>query len=105
MDLIEDPPDLNHASNTPNGLFLEAIHHSKHNSRDQRRDIQLLHREGYTLNQIAQKEGLTRRQVQYAVKHPATPRKRSGRPLKMTAEELEYLIDWICSLKANRRCR
>jgi hypothetical protein len=105
MDLLQDPPDLNHPSNTPNGLFLEQIRHSKHTSRDQRRDIQLLYREGFTPAQIAQKQGCTARQVEYAIAHPATPKKRSGRPGKMTEGEILYLIKWICKSKENRRCR
>jgi transposase len=105
MDLLQDPPDLNHPSNSPNGLFLEQIRHSKYTSRDQRRDIQLLHREGFTIAQIAEKQACITRQVQYAITHPATPRKRPRRPQKMTEEELQYLIEWICASKENRRCR
>jgi transposase len=92
MDLVQDPPDLNHPLNSPNGLFLKQVRHLKHTSRDQRRDIQLLYREGFTIAQIAKKEGFTTQQVQYAVRHCSTPQKRSGRPQKMTEEKLQYLI-------------
>jgi transposase len=105
MDLLQDPLDLNHPSSSPNGLFLKQIRHTKHTSRDQRRDIQLLYQEGFTIAQIAEKQACTTRQVQYAIKHPSTPQKRSGRPQKMTEEELQYLIEWICASKQNRRCR
>jgi hypothetical protein len=103
MDLLQDPSDLNHPSNSPDGLFLEQIRHSKHTSRDQRQDIQLLHREGFTIAQIVEKQACTTRQVQYTITHPATPRKRPGRPQKMTEEELQYLIKWIYVLKENQR--
>lgn len=105
MDLLEDPPDRNHPSNTPNSLFLEAIRHSKYTTRDQRRDIKLLYDEGHTIAQIAQKQGVTERQVHYVLHHPATSQKRQGRSQKITSQELEYLINWICTSKANRRCR
>ena len=105
IDLLEDPPDRNHPSNTSNGLFLETIRHSKYATRDQRRDIKLLYDEGHTIAQIAQKQDLTERQVHYALHHPATPQKRKGRPQKVTPEEPEHLINWICSSKTNRRCR
>jgi hypothetical protein len=105
MDLLQDPPDLNHPLNLSNGLFLEAIRHSKHTTRDQRRDVQLLHRKGFTQAQIAAKQDLTVRQVRYAIHHPPTPQKRAGRPGKITPEELAYLIQWIYQSKANRRCR
>ena len=45
MDLLEDPPDQNHPLNTPDGLFFEAIHHSKYTVRDQRRYVKLLYDE------------------------------------------------------------
>jgi len=59
MNLLNDSADLNHPSNTPNGLFVEAIRHLKHTNRDQRRNVQILHREGFSIAQIAEKEGLT----------------------------------------------
>ena len=92
MDLLEDPPDLNHPSNSSNGLLLESIRHPKHTSRDQRRDVQLLHREGFSYAQIAAKQGLTKRQVRYVIQHPFTPQKRTDRPDKITVKELEHLI-------------
>lgn len=104
MDLLQDPSDLNHSSSSENGLFLEGIHHSKHTSRDQRRDVHVLHKNGFTQKQIAEHLGLTDRQVRYAIHQPATPKKRAGRPGKLTPVEVEMLIQWICASKANRRC-
>jgi len=43
MDLLNDPADLNHPSNTQNGLFVEAIRYPKHTNRDQRRNVQILY--------------------------------------------------------------
>jgi transposase len=104
MDLLQDPPDLIHSSNSENGLFLEGIHHSIPTTRDQRRDVQILYKNGWKHKQIAAQLGLTENQVKYAFHQPATPQKRKGRPGKLTPIEVENLIQWICASKANRRC-
>lgn len=105
MDLLQDPTDLNHSSNSEGGLFLEGIRHAKHTTRDQRRDVHILHRNGFSRPQIAVQLGLTEGQVRYAINQPPTPKKKTGRHSKITPEELEYLIEWICATKENRRCR
>ena len=59
MDLLQDPSNLNHSSNSLNDLFLESIRHLKHTSRDQRRDVHLLHREDFSVIQITIKQDPT----------------------------------------------
>lgn len=105
MDLLDDSTDLNYSSDSEGGLFLEEIRHSKHTTHDQRRDIHLLYKNGFTQKQIASQLRLTERQVGYAIHHSPTPKKKTGRHTKITSEELEYLIEWVCATKANRRCR
>ena len=92
MNLLEDPPDLNHPLNSSNDLLLESIRHFKHTNRDQYRDVQLLHREGFSYAQIVVKQSLIKRQVRYAIQHSSTSQKHTDRPDKITAEELEHLI-------------
>ena len=84
MDIPQDLPDLNHPSNTPAAAFLESVRATKHTTRDQRRDVQILHSNNFGITQIARQLNLTPRQVRYAIQHPPTPKKRTGRPQKVT---------------------
>lgn len=61
-------------------------------TRDQRLQVQTLHDVGFTYTQIREKLGLTLRQIQYAVQHRLTPKKRSGRPGLLTQEEIDTLV-------------
>jgi hypothetical protein len=72
-------------------------------TRDQRLQAQTLYDTGLTYAQIRTQLGLTFRQVQYAVSHRLTPKKRHGRPPILTQEEVNNIIVWIYVLKANRR--
>jgi transposase len=72
-------------------------------TRDQRLQAQTFHDAGLTYAQIRAPLGLTLRQVQYAVSHRLTPKKRHGRPPILTQEEVNDIITWICVSKANRR--
>ncbi len=76
---------------------------SNYTIRDQRLQTQTLHEVGFTCNQIREQLGLTLNQVRYAVSHRLTPQKRKGRPSKLTQEEVDEIIAWICTLKTNRR--
>ena len=105
MDIPQELPDLNHPSNTSAAALLESVCATKHTTRDQRRDVQILHSNGFQATKIAKQLNLTPRQVRYAIQHPPTPKKRTGRPQKATSQEVEYLIQWICASKENRRCR
>lgn len=74
-------------------------------SRDQKRDIQCAARWGASVKQIvADSNGkLTDRQVRYALKTPATPKKSTGRPPILGPDERAILVDFICQSKAARR--
>jgi transposase len=72
-------------------------------TRDDRIRVDTLHNEGLTYAQISQRLSFTQRQVQYAVKHPLTPKKRKGRPSILTQEEIDEIITWVCFSKTNRR--
>ena len=72
-------------------------------TRDDRIRIATLRNEGFTYKEISQRLNYTQRQVQYAIQHPLTPKKRKGRPSILTQEEIDEIITWICYSKANRR--
>ena len=72
-------------------------------SRDSRIQVQTLLRIGHPVKDIASSLDLSYRQVRYAAINPVTPRKRSGRPPLLTAEEIDYLIEFVCSSAKNRR--
>jgi hypothetical protein len=72
-------------------------------TRDQRLQAHTLHDFGLTYTLIHEQLGLTLRQIQYAISHQISPKKRSGRPSRVTQEEINELIAWICISKANRR--
>jgi transposase len=72
-------------------------------TRDERRDIHSLRRAGYTYKQISEETGLSLNQVQYGLLKPPTPSKRKGRPSKLTAAQVEELIQFVTALKEGRR--
>jgi transposase len=73
-------------------------------TRDQRLQIQTLRTAGLTYSQIQGQLGdVTLHQIAYAVQHPVTPKKRSGRPSTLTPDEVAEIITWVCLNKKNRR--
>jgi transposase len=72
-------------------------------SRDQRLQVKTLRDAGFTQMSISKQLDISRDKVRYAIAHPATPSKRSGRPSPFTEEQLTEIIEWICALKQNRR--
>ena len=55
---------------------------------------------------IANLLNLTERQVQYAKKHPVTPRKnRCGRKFSVSDEKAQEIVDWITSDGAHRHAK
>ena len=72
-------------------------------SRDQKRDVQMAHRCGLNTNQIMEMLKLSRRQVLYALDTPATPKKASGRPPILDAEQRQHLIEFVYTSRKNRR--
>ena len=72
-------------------------------TRDQRRDITLLHSIGWSYNQIRTHLSFqpTFDQIKYACKSrvKSTPKKRSGRPPVLTQAQVEF----VCASRQNRR--
>ena len=58
---------------------------------------------GWSYKAIATHEDVTERQVQYACTHPATPKKRSGRPTEMNEDLNQMIIDTATKDKQGRR--
>jgi hypothetical protein len=73
-------------------------------TRTQRIEARVLKRARKKYKEIAPFLGLTIRQVGIACRAlQATPRRRSGRPLVLTASQLDELIEFISASKENRR--
>lgn len=75
-------------------------------TRDQRLQILTMHSAGWSTNRIADHFDFTPRQVRYTVKAPnndPTPGKRTGRPSKLSSEQVDELIAWMRESKANRQ--
>ena len=72
-------------------------------TRDDRIRAVALHNAGFTYQQISQQTGLTINQVQWAVQHSLTPKKRFGRPSSLTQDKIDEIIAWVCLSKRNRR--
>jgi orotate phosphoribosyltransferase-like protein len=58
---------------------------------------------GFSYEQISQQTGLTQNQVQWAVQHRVTPKKRSGRHSSLSQDEIDEIIAWVSLSKRNRR--
>ena len=79
--------------------------YAKHLNRDQRRDILLLRSIGHTYTSIHRHLGHSIGQIQTACRnaeHP-TPKKRKGRPGKLSFEQIDRLESYLCSSKDTRR--
>lgn len=80
---------------------------ASHSTRDQRRDIRLLHDIGWSYKQISEQLDFhpTFRQIKYAVKDPvrATPKKKTGRNPVLTQAQVEDLVFFVCASAQNRR--
>ncbi len=73
-------------------------------TRDQRRQVQTWAGVGLKYAEIAEELGSTIRQVQYANTHRLTPQRRKrGRHGKLRQEQIDHLVEWLCSSKENRR--
>jgi transposase len=77
----------------------------KHLSLDERLRIRTLYFDAkWTQKAIATHFGISEGQVQYACKQERpTPRRRSGRPVRLTAAETEKLIAFVCGSKEGRQ--
>ncbi len=73
-------------------------------TRDQRLQIQTLAGVGLKYAEIAKELGITIPQVQYANTHCLTlQRRKRGQHGKLRQEQIDYLVEWVCSSKENRR--
>jgi hypothetical protein len=74
-------------------------------SRDQKRDVQLLHSIGWSYSQIYKQTGFTVRQIYNACKAGGrpTPQKSTGRPPILTQAQVEELVEFVCASSKNRR--
>ncbi|XMA19899.1 hypothetical protein WAI453_012690 [Rhynchosporium graminicola] len=76
----------------------------KNTTRDQKRDIQMANRCGMNTAQIKNLvPGLSTKQILRALDTPATPKKSSGRPPALNADQREHLVWFICHSRRNRR--
>ena len=77
----------------------------KQTTRDDRLRINTLYyHAGFTVSQIALQLNLTLRQIDYALSHPTTPKKKlCGRKPFLNTPRRKFLIDWVCASKINRR--
>ena len=67
-------------------------------SRDERLRVQTLHLAGHTQSSIANLLRITRRQVAYVTaSERVTPKKREGRPRKLTHAQVDELEAYICA--------
>lgn len=74
-------------------------------SRDQALRCRTLRDIGWAYEAIAQRLDITQRQVQHACtsRDQSTPKKRSGRPVTITPEQTQTLVQYICSSRTARR--
>lgn len=78
--------------------------HTAHLTRDERLQVQTLHLAKHSVRDICELLKLTRRQVTYAItSNQVTPRRRSGRPRRLTDAQVDELIAYIRSSRASRR--
>lgn len=104
------PPLLDHETPpvAPNGPIPHPPPKYKKNpelTRDQRRDIVLLHSIGWSHSQIRRHLPFqpTIRQISYACNVRATPQKKTGRPPVLTQAQVEELVKFVCASRQNRR--
>ncbi|OJD23870.1 hypothetical protein ACJ73_04772, partial [Blastomyces percursus] len=81
-----------------------------HLTRDERHEILTLRDACFTYDQIVshfwrmRRVKITHRQVQYACQQEyPTPKKRPGRPVKLTEEQVNEIIEFITASRENRR--
>ena len=72
-------------------------------TRDQRLQAATLYRHGgLSLRETAQRLGFSIQQVRTAVSSPPTPRKRKGRPSKLSDDQVAQLVEFVRASPANR---
>ena len=74
-----------------------------HADERQRQVIHELKRMGRSQKEIAEQVGYSQQRVSYLLRCAVTPRKRKGRPAKITTPGRKLLVDFIKASPANRR--
>jgi len=97
LSAILNPPGANPS---PPSTLKKSL---KRLTRNQQVRIRVLRDIGWAYKDIALKYDVTIRAVQYACMNPQTPKKRSGRPSRLSEEQVECLIDFVTYSKLNRR--
>ncbi|RKF82147.1 hypothetical protein GcM3_027041 [Golovinomyces cichoracearum] len=74
-------------------------------TRDQRRDVALLHSIGWSYSQISRHLHFqpTKRQIQYACNVRATAQKKECRPPAITQAQVDELVEFVCVSRHNRQ--
>ncbi|EEQ35767.1 conserved hypothetical protein [Microsporum canis CBS 113480] len=77
---------------------------ARHLSKESRVDILRLRAQGLTYKEIAERKGITHRQVQWTCESgDPTPKRRSGRPSQLSPEQVRTLIEYVCASPENRQ--
>jgi transposase len=87
---------------TAASLLPSRVTMAPHADGRQRLVIHELKRIGSSQKEIAQQTGFLQQQVSYILRCPVTPKKRQGRPAKITTPGRKLLIDFIKASPANR---
>ena len=78
--------------------------HHRYLSRDERLQVQTLHMVGHSQAFISSVLGIIRRQVGYSIAaEQVTPKKRSGRPPKLTEAQVDELVHYVRQTRASRQ--
>jgi hypothetical protein len=72
-------------------------------TREERIQARILARVGFKYAEGADTLKLIIRQVGYAIRNGATPRRRTGRPPILTINQIDELIEFVIASKPNRR--
>ncbi|EFQ96813.1 hypothetical protein MGYG_08736 [Nannizzia gypsea CBS 118893] len=77
---------------------------ARHLSKESRADILRLRAQGLTYKEIAERKGITHRQVQWTCESgDPTPKRRSGRPSQLSRAQVNRLIEYVCASPENRQ--
>lgn len=77
---------------------------ARHLSKESRADILRLRAQGLTYKEIAERKGITHRQVQWTCESgDPTPKRRSGRPSQLSRAQVNRLVEYVCASPENRQ--
>ncbi|OAL73376.1 hypothetical protein A7D00_1402 [Trichophyton violaceum] len=77
---------------------------ARHLSKESRADILRLRAQGLTYKEIAERKGITHRQVQWTCESgDPTPKRRTGRPSQLSRAQVNRLVEYVCASPENRQ--